>query len=155
MQSVCYYYYFFYSTLWIIDFIIGITQLCYLFHYLTSCSIDWYGGLITKNLVVIIKITQLFILEFHLNLKEPMPKAYLFLIVAKVLLQKASINSTFTIINLLIFVVWIIEIYGSLDCLTFCSIDSCGGQTMNWGCFNYSYYTCTTNIKTNQIIYFL
>ena len=67
------------STLWIIDFIIRITQLCYLLHYLTSCSIDWCGEFVT-NLVVFIQITQLFILEFHLNLKEPMPKAYLILI---------------------------------------------------------------------------
>ena len=129
----------FYSTLWIIDFVIMITRLCYLLHYLTSCSIDWCGGFVT-NLVVIIQITQLFILEFHLNLEEPMPKAYLFLIVVKVLLEKASINYTFIIINLLIFVVWIIEISGSLDCLSSCSIDRCGGSTMNWGCFNYSYY---------------
>ena len=103
----------FYSTLWIIDVVIRITQLCYLLHYLTSCSINW-GGCFVTNLVVIIQITQLFILEFYLNLKEPMPKAYLFLIVAKVLLQKACINSTFNIIDLLIFVVWIIEIYGSM-----------------------------------------
>ena len=129
---------FFYSTLWIIDIVIGTTQLCYFLRYLTSFSIDWCGGFVT-NLVIIIQITQLFILEFHLNLKDRMLKAYLFLIVAKVLLQKTSINSTFTIINLLIFVVWIIEIYGSLDCLTSYSIDRCGGPTMNWGCFNYSY----------------
>ena len=58
--------FFFYSTLWIIDFVIGITQLCYLLHFLTSCSIDWCGGFAT-NLVVITQITQLFILEFHLN----------------------------------------------------------------------------------------
>ena len=134
-------FFFFNSTLWIIDFIIRITHLCYLLHSLTSCSINWCSGFVT-NLVVIIQITQLFILEFHLNLTEPMPKAYLFLIVAKMLLQKASINSTFIIINLLIFVVWITEIYGSLYCLTFCSIDRCGGSTMNWGCFTYSY--CTT-----------
>ena len=103
------FFFFFYSTPWIIDFVITITQLCYLLHYLTSCSINWCGGFAT-NLVVIIQITQLFILEIHLNLKEPMPKAYLFLIVVKVLLQKASINSIFIIINVLIFVVWIIEI---------------------------------------------
>ena len=81
------------------------------------------------------------ILEFHLNLKKPMPKAYLFLIVAKMLLQKANINSKFIIINLLIFVVWIIEIYGSLDCLTSCSINKCGEPTTNWDCFSYSHYT--------------
>ena len=68
--------FFFYSTLWIIDFVIEITQVCYLLHYLTSCSIDWCGGFAT-NLVVIIQITQLFILEFYLNFKEQMPKDYL------------------------------------------------------------------------------
>ena len=147
MSVVCCH--FFNSTLWIIDFVIRITQLCYLLHYLTSCSIDWCGGFVT-NLVVIIQITQLFILEFPLNLKEPMPKAYLLLIVAKVLLQKASMNSTFIVINLLIFVVLIIEIYGSLDCLTFCSIDWYWGPTMNWGCFNYSYYTTSYLILVPQ-----
>ena len=60
-----------------------------------------------------------------------MPKAYLFVIVAKVLLQEASVNATFIIINLLIFVIRIIEIYGSLDCLTSCSIDRCGELTVN------------------------
>ena len=60
-----------------------------------------------------------------------MPKAYLFVIVAKVLLQEASVNATFIIINLLIFVIRIIEIYGSLDCLTSCSIDRYGGSTVN------------------------
>ena len=123
--------------------------MCYLLCSLTFCSIDWCGGFVT-NLVVIIQITQLFILEFHLNLKEPMPKAYLFLIVAKMLLQKASMNSTFIIINLLIFVVWIIKIYGSLHCLTFCNINRCRGSTMNWGCFNYSYYTASYLILVPQ-----
>ena len=125
MQSVLLSFFFFYSILWIIDFVIRITQLCYLLHYFISCSINWCGCFVT-NLVVIIQITQLFILEFHLNLKEPMPKAYLFLNVAKVLLQKASINSTFNMINLLIFVVWIIEIYGSMALAA--SIDVVGPQ---------------------------
>ena len=137
MQSVCYI--FLYWALWIIDSVIGITQLYYMLNYPTPWSIDWCHGFVT-NLVVIIQITQLLILEFHLNLKEPMPKGYLFFILAKVLLQKASINSAFIIINLLIFVAWIIEIYGSLDCLTSSSINWCGAPTMNWGCFNYSYY---------------
>ena len=119
-------------------------------HYPTSCSIDWYCGFVT-NLVVISQITQLFILEFHLNLKkEPIPKAYLFLIVAKVLLQKVSVSSTFIIINLLIFIVSIIEIYGSLDCFTSCSIDRCGGPTINWGCFIYLYYTTSYLILVRQ-----
>ena len=125
MQSACYLFVFFYSTLLIIDFVIRITQLCYLLHYLASCSISWYGCFVI-NLVAIIQTTQLFILEFHLNLKEPMPKAYLLLTVAKVLLRKASINSTFNIINLLIFVVWIIEIYGSMALAV--SIDVVGPQ---------------------------
>ena len=60
-----------------------------------------------------------------------MPKAYLFVIVAKVLLQEASVNATFIIINLLIFVIRIIEIYGSLDCLTSCTIDRYGGSIIH------------------------
>ena len=59
---------FFCSILWITDFIIDITQLYYLLHYLTSCSIDWCGGF-SANLVFIIQITLVFILKFHLNLK--------------------------------------------------------------------------------------
>ena len=37
-------------------------------HYLTSCNIEWCGGF-EANSVVIIQITVLFILKFHLNLK--------------------------------------------------------------------------------------
>ena len=64
------FFFFFYSTLCIIDLVIRITLLCYLLHYLTSCSVDWCGGFAT-NLVVIIHIMQLFILEFHLNTHTP------------------------------------------------------------------------------------
>ena len=37
----CLDFFLFFSTLWIIDFVIEITQLCYLLHYLTSCTINW------------------------------------------------------------------------------------------------------------------
>ena len=70
IQIFSFFRFFFYSTLYIIDLVIRITLLCYLLHYLTSCSVDWYDGFAT-NLVVIIHTTQLFVLEFHLNTHTP------------------------------------------------------------------------------------
>ena len=118
------------------DFVIEITQLCYMLHYLTSCSIDWCGGF-AANFVVIIQITQLFILKFHLNLKGVNARGLSFSYCSKKVAAETNCQFWLYYHKFTDFVFWIIEIHDSLDCLISCSIDRFGGPTINWGCFNY------------------
>ena len=94
---------------------------------------------VAANLVVIIQITILFILKFHHNLRWANSQGLSIVIIAKLLLQKTNVNSTFIIINLLICSLtnWNVR-FTELPHL---SIDRCGRPTINWCCLNYSHWT--------------
>ena len=77
-------------------------------HYLTSCSIDWCSGF-AANFVVIIQITQLFILKFHLNLKGANARGLSFSYCSKSVAAETKCQFWLYYHKFTDFVFWIIE----------------------------------------------
>ena len=114
---------------WIIDFVLWIIEPCDLLDYLTFCSIDWCGHICCRRTNCVgcnysNYITIYLRLSYQFN-KRGHSSSFIYFLFHNFLLpqQKETINSTFNIINLLIFVIWIIELHGLLDCFTSRSID--------------------------------